>query len=142
MKIEEFQNKYNIDELLIYENKDWIWSLRPVQITYCSSIISLKRKAEHFSELSDDEFINYGRIIHILEKYLNIFCSPELYNYLSLMLVDKQVHTHVFPRFSDNIESSSKRDIFFPQPVALNSESLSYSVTELSRLRDQISLLI
>ncbi|MBE1298284.1 MAG: hypothetical protein GJ680_00025 [Alteromonadaceae bacterium] len=141
MKIEEFQNKFKVNELLIYENSSWAWSLRPKQLTYCSSVISLKREALHFSDVTVEEFKDYGEIISKLEMCLNKFCRPLLFNYLSLMLVDRHVHTHVFPRFNVCAEKNPSMDAFYPNPVALNAQPLNMSIEDLAQLKNKIDLI-
>lgn len=99
----EFSSKFNIDELKIFETKYWIWSLRPSQPTLGAGILSLKRKAQRFSELNKEEFCDLEVIIKSIENTLSTLFNYDKINYLMLMMVDKQVHYHVIPRYKDPV---------------------------------------
>jgi diadenosine tetraphosphate (Ap4A) HIT family hydrolase len=97
--INNFEKKFRNNELLLYESKYWIWSLRPVQSTLGAGILSLKRECSALSELNHDEFSDLTNIIKIIEKTLKVSFKYDVINYLMLMMVDKQVHYHVLPRY-------------------------------------------
>ena len=118
MNSEDFFKKYAVTKHLIAENEHWAWSLRPRQVTFASSLLSLKRPACDLSELSVAEFTSLQQIIYCLENTIRRVSAPKLFNYMSLMLVDRYVHFHVFPRFElesvgDSVEC---KDRFFPRP--------------------------
>lgn len=99
-----FRNKFKIKELEIYETKYWIWSLRPHQATLGSGILSLKRECATFGELMLEEFSDLNNIIKVIEPTLKKSFSYDIMNYLMLMMVDKQVHYHLIPRYANQIE--------------------------------------
>ena len=97
--LEEFKLKFKTKELLIWESQFWIWSLRPVQATLGSSILSLKRSCPVFSELTQAEFSDLNNAVKVIEHAVKKAFHYDIMNYLMLMMVDKQVHFHVIPRY-------------------------------------------
>ncbi len=116
-----FQNKFNTEILTIYETKHWRWSLRPVQVTIGAGILSLKRPAEHFSDITEEESKDLIKIIRVFEQTLgNAFHYTKM-NYLMLMMVDFHVHFHAIPRYDHEINCIDKSwiDEAYPKPVAI-----------------------
>ena len=99
-RLREFQEKFRIRELLVREFDHWYWSVRPVQSTLGASVLSLKRHAEKFSQLSETETAELATAASCMEKALGEAFSYDKINYLMLMMVDPHVHFHVVPRYS------------------------------------------
>ena len=104
----EFKYKFKTEELLIYESKYWIWSLRPVKATLGAGVLSLKRECPVLSELTQEEFSDLNNIIKVIEKTLKQTFNYDIMNYLMLMMLDKQVHYHVIPRYERTINFAGK----------------------------------
>ncbi len=102
--MDEFKNKFKTEELMIYETEHWIWSLRPVQATLGAGVLSLKRECPVFSELNQEEFSDLNNIIKVIEKTLKQTFNYDIMNYLMLMMMDKQVHYHIIPRYERTID--------------------------------------
>ena len=100
----DFKSKFKTEELLIHETEYWVWSLRPVQATLGAGVLSLKRECPVFSELNQEEFSDLNNIIKVIEKTLKKIFNYDIMNYLMLMMVDKQVHYHVIPRYERTID--------------------------------------
>lgn len=100
----DFRTKFKIEELKIYETSYWVWSLRPHQVTLGSGILSLKRECATFSELEPDEYCDLNKIIKVIEPTLKELFKYDVINYLMLMMVDKQVHYHVIPRYENEMK--------------------------------------
>lgn len=98
-----FKEKFKLKKLTIYKTKHWIWSLRPEQPTIGSSILSLKRESFSMSNLTDEELLDYKKIVKVVEGALSKAFNYDKINYLMLMMVDKQVHYHVIPRYHKEI---------------------------------------
>lgn len=98
--LEEFQEKFRVQRLLVREFEHWRWSVRPVQSTLGASILSLKRAAERFSALSRDESAELAAASTTMERTLGAAFSYDKINYLMLMMVDPHVHFHVLPRYA------------------------------------------
>src|SRR5690554_6952221 len=101
---EEFEDKFKVNEYKIYESEHWIWSLRPHQATLGAGILSLKRECFAFSELKPDEYADLNNIIKVIEPALMKAFNYDVINYLMLMMFDKHVHYHIFPRYKTPIE--------------------------------------
>lgn len=102
--MEKFKQKFKIEEYKIYESDYWIWSLRPTQVTLGSGILSTKNKREELNELTEIEFKDLHNMISIIENTLKKTFKYDIMNYLMLMMVDKQVHYHVIPRYHKKVE--------------------------------------
>lgn len=104
VKYNSFAKKFRVKELLIYESHFWSWSLRPVQSTLGSGILSLKRYAESFSDISLEEGMDLAKISKIVEGRLRKAFNYDKINYLMLMMVDSHLHFHIIPRYSTTVE--------------------------------------
>lgn len=102
--MDEFKSKFKTEELLIHETEYWVWSLRPVQATLGAGVLSLKRECPVFSELKQEEFSDLNNMIKVIEKTMKETFNYDIMNYLMLMMVDKQVHYHVIPRYQRVID--------------------------------------
>lgn len=122
----DFNNKFKIEDLLIYETDYWIWSLRPVQATLGAGILSLKRECATFGELVSKEFADLNNIIKVIEPTLKNTFNYDIMNYLMLMMVDKQVHYHVIPRYENQVEFLGEewKDTAWPGVPNLAGETL------------------
>ena len=109
MDSNSFNQKFKINQLMIYETNYWIWSLRPHQATIGAGILSLKRFCSSFSELTKEEYNDLGKIIKVIEPTLTNVFKCDVINYLMLMMVDKHVHYHIIPRYKKPIEILEKK---------------------------------
>jgi len=94
-----FAVKFKLAKLTIYSSKFWIWSVRPNQPTVGSTILSLRRDDTCFANISHDEACDYANILKIVEKTTKAAFDFDVINYLTLMMIDKQLHTHIIPRY-------------------------------------------
>lgn len=120
----EFWNKFDVDKLKIYENSNWVWSLRPQQITLGSSILVFKKDANELSDLTIEEFTDLLDVIKIIENTLKDVLGFSIVNYLMLMLVDKQLHYHVIPRYSKKVIFNNETyvDEDWPKPPRMDNK--------------------
>jgi diadenosine tetraphosphate (Ap4A) HIT family hydrolase len=124
--LNEFKEKFKVNEYKIYDSEHWIWSLRPHQATIGAGILSLKRECLTFSELNPEEFTDLNNIIKVIEPTLKKAFDYDVINYLMLMMFDKHVHYHIFPRYENSVEALDKtwKDENWPAIPALAGESL------------------
>lgn len=136
--LNEFKEKFKVNEYKIYESEYWIWSLRPHQATLGAGILSLKRECTTFGELTQEEFTDLNNIIKVIEPTLKKAFDYDVINYLMLMMFDKHVHYHIFPRYDKLVEMMHKtwKDESWPSIPPLAGELLQK--TEM----DEILLLI
>lgn len=127
---ENFNEKFQVEDLLIVQTDYWRWSLRPVQCTLGAGILSLKRPAESMSELSAEEGADLIAITKIIESTLKKAFNVEKMNYIMLMMVDYHIHYHVVPRYSRDIEFSNKmfKDMGWPKPPVLDAEKINMDI--------------
>lgn len=126
----DFYTKFKIKELKIYETDYWVWSLRPIQTTIGSGVLSLKRQCESFSKLQQEEFCDLNNIIKVVESVLKKTFNYDVMNYLMLMMVDKQVHYHIIPRYENKVlfEGKELEDEFWPGLPNLTGETMDINM--------------
>ncbi|MBD1432234.1 HIT family protein [Sphingobacterium sp. DN00404] len=123
--MEDFKQKFDIVNLTIKTIGSWIISLRPVQVTIGSLVLSLDRACHDIGDLTNSESQELGLAFKaIKEVYAKTF-SPDKVNYLLLMMVDKQVHFHVIPRYEREVTFKDQhfRDEHWPKPANVLSTS-------------------
>lgn len=121
-----FNNKFKTRKLLIYETDYWIWSLRPVQATLGAGVLSLKRECQVLSDMNQEEFSDLNNVIKVIELTLKKTFNYDIMNYLMLMMIDKQVHYHVIPRYERTIAfaGTSWKDSCWPGVPNLDGNEL------------------
>ena len=117
--IEEFRKKFMLDQLALYENKSWIVSVRPIQITVGSLVISAKGNVDSLSKMDIGEGTSFFECCRFGENLLKKTFKPIKFNYLALMLVDPLVHFHLIPRYDRSIEfgKNNYSDDAWPKPI-------------------------
>lgn len=122
----EFITKFRVSELAIWEARHWIWSLRPHQATIGSGILSLKRECTTFAELTSEEFADLENIVKVIEPTLKRAFNYDAVNYLMLMMFDKQVHYHIFPRYEHPVQvlGETWKDENWPAVPTLQGDAL------------------
>jgi diadenosine tetraphosphate (Ap4A) HIT family hydrolase len=83
----------------VAETDCWMVLVRPKQPTFGSLVLICKEKAEAFSDLSPAAFADLQVAIGGIERLLGKVVAYEKINYLMLMMVDRDVHFHVIPRY-------------------------------------------
>lgn len=107
----------------VAETDHWLVLVRPKQPTFGSLVLICKEKAEAFSQLSAPAFADLKVAIDGIERLLGKVVAYEKINYLMLMMVDRDVHFHVIPRYEgDRIhEGRTFTDAGWPAAPALGS---------------------
>ena len=83
----------------VAETRCWLLLARPKQPTFGSLVLICKEKAEAFADLSPEAFSDLGVAVAGIETLLRKVVAYEKINYLMLMMVDRDVHFHVIPRY-------------------------------------------
>ncbi|QNO13381.1 HIT family protein [Alkalicella caledoniensis] len=142
--ISDFTHKFKTDELSIYETEYWLWSLRPVQSTLGAGVLSLKRECWNFSELKQEEFSDLYNVIKVIEQTLQNAFDYDKINYLMLMMIDKQVHYHVIPRYKDEVKFNNKSwvDSGWPGIPSLAGDEVDISLSKdiIRNIKDNLVL--
>ena len=96
--------KFGYPDTLICEYAHWVVLLRPQQATLGALVLACKDPAEAFSAISKEAFRELHEVTSDIERNLSAFRSFQKINYLMLMMVDKDVHFHVLPRYDGDQE--------------------------------------
>jgi len=129
---------------LIAQTDAWSILTRPKQVTLGSLVLVCRTPATAFGAIPPQAFTDLGNAVPRIERMLRGFCSYEKINYLMLMMVDPDVHFHVFPRYAAprTYAEQSFPDAGWPGPpalseaVALDAETLSSLTASLTSLWD------
>ena len=121
MTIHATMEKFGYPDTLIEEYDHWVVLLRPAQQTLGSLVLICKENVNAFSDISAPAFSELQQVTKDIETSLKSFCQFEKINYLMLMMVDKEVHFHVIPRYGDprEFEGISFADAGWPAVPAL-----------------------
>ena len=96
--------KFGFPHTLVAETDYWLVLARPKQATYGSLVLVCKESAQAFSDLSGPAFADLAVVTKGVERVLKRVVAYEKINYLMLMMVDPDVHFHVFPRYAGTRE--------------------------------------
>ena len=94
--------KFGFPRSLVCEYGHWSVLARPNQATLGALVLVCRESAQAFSEISDEAFVELGSVIRDIESGLQRFRKFEKINYLMLMMVDREVHYHVLPRYAED----------------------------------------
>ena len=119
----ETMRKFGHPETLVREYEHWVVLLRPGQVTLGSLILAAKSDETAFGALPAGAHAELARITAEIEATLKAEIDYERINYLMLMMVDPNVHFHIFPRYegSREFEDVAIEDIGWPGPPDLKS---------------------
>jgi diadenosine tetraphosphate (Ap4A) HIT family hydrolase len=98
---------------LVREYDHWVVLVRPKQVTLGALVMACKERAQSFGAVSSEAFREHERVVQDIEQGLKAFSAFEKINYLMLMMVDKEVHYHVLPRYS---ETRNFEGVDYPDP--------------------------
>lgn len=92
--------KFGYPDNVLFEGDYWVVLLRPQQITAGSLVLACKEDATSFSQVSPAAWSELPQATAGIEQMLTDSFQYEKINYLALMMVDREVHFHVLPRYS------------------------------------------
>lgn len=132
--------KFGYPRTQVAQTDRWIVLVRPQQPTFGSLVLVCKEPAQAFSELSAEAFADLKVAIAGIEALLRDLVGYERINYLMLMMVDKDVHFHVVPRYDGTREHAGRSyaDAGWPGPpqlathVALDEDEAARLASELA----------
>src|SRR4051812_27693759 len=91
--------KFGYPHNLVAETASWLVLVRPSQPTLGALVLVCKEPAEAFSGLSPQAFADLAVVTRGVEQALSQLVGYARINYLMLMMVDRDVHFHVLPRY-------------------------------------------
>lgn len=131
--------KFNYPESLIKEYEYWVVLVRNEQVTLGSLVLAYKEEVDSFSKVSREGFIELEIVIKDIEMTLKRVFNYNKINYLTLMMVDKEVHTHVIPRYTKAKIFNNKTYLDLGWPGAPDLKCMNdLNNSELSFLKDFI----
>lgn len=92
--------KFGYPKNLIKDYHHWVVLLRPQQATLGALVLICKDDVETFSKISSEAFSELKEVTIAIEQNLKSCFSYAKINYLMLMMVDRDVHFHVLPRYA------------------------------------------
>ena len=98
--VNDTMRKFGFPQSLVRDYRHWVVLVRPAQVTLGSLVLCAKSEAESFGALEPAAFAELAEIVPTIERALKQFCDYDRINYLMLMMVDRQVHFHIFPRYA------------------------------------------
>ena len=103
--------KFGYPATLVKEFEHWFVLVRPAQVTLGSLVLAARSEATAYGALPRAAFAEQADAVGAIEEALQRFTGYERINYLLLMMVDRQVHFHVIPRYS---QPRRWNDVEFP----------------------------
>ncbi len=85
---------------LVAETRSWLVLARPKQPTLGALVLICKEPVQAFADLSAEAFADLRAAVAGIEAMLRKAVAYEKINYLMLMMVDRDVHFHVIPRYA------------------------------------------
>ncbi len=115
--------KFGYPATLVREYDHWVVLLRPAQVTAGSLVLAAKSDATAFGDLPAAAFSEKAVVIADIEAMLRRSVAYEKINYLMLMMVDRHVHFHIFPRYGGDrsLAGLAFTDAGWPGPPDLQS---------------------
>lgn len=94
--------KFGYPENLLREYDHWVVLVRPVQLTAGCMVLACKEEAQSMAAVTPEAFAELPIVTGDIETCLRRAFGMEKINYIMLMMVDKEVHFHVVPRYSED----------------------------------------
>lgn len=132
--------KFGYPTTLIRDYQHWVVLLRPAQVTLGSLMLAAKSEVTAFGSLPAGAHAELATITREIEVTLLAQIGYEKINYLMLMMVDPNVHFHVFPRYEGtrSIDGIEIEDRGWPGPPDLKT-GVALTDADLERLRARFS---
>jgi len=100
--------KFGYPASLVAESASWLVLVRPSQPTFGALVLVCKEPVQAFSELSAEAFADLAVATRGIEQALSQLVGYARINYLMLMMVDRDVHFHVLPRYEGERSDSGQ----------------------------------
>ena len=91
---------FGFPRTMVAETSHWLVLVRPKQPTFGSLVLVCKEPVQAFADISPAAFADLQVAISGIERLLRDKVNYEKINYLMLMMVDRDVHFHVIPRYA------------------------------------------
>jgi len=140
--VNDTMRKFGYPDNSISESGHWVVLIRPEQVTLGSLVLVCREPVAAFAEISEGGFAELRPVIQKIETVLRAAIDYQKINYLMLMMLDSDVHFHVFPRYEGkrNLHGLSVSDAGWPgqprldQAVTPDKDTVASLVAGLRRL--------
>lgn len=95
----------------LFETEYWTIFLAPSQSNIGTCVVALKRRSGTLKSLKDEEWLDFGKLVKILESSLERAFRPAMFNWGALMNADylvenpdPHVHWHFIPRYREKVQ--------------------------------------
>lgn len=118
--------QFNYPENIVKEFDHWVVMLRPQQVTLGCLVLAAKGEYTSMGEMPTEVFAELSKITRQIEATLTKLFDYDKINYLLLMMRDKYVHFHVFPRYAKErtIFNKGVTDTDWPMPPSIAKPSI------------------
>jgi diadenosine tetraphosphate (Ap4A) HIT family hydrolase len=99
--LDEFRDKFRVEELLLHRNEGWTVSLRPGACTLGACVISANRSRTSLADIDVGEAAALVAAMDWFETRARAAFRADKFNHLALMMVDDHLHFHTLPRYAD-----------------------------------------
>jgi diadenosine tetraphosphate (Ap4A) HIT family hydrolase len=97
--VNETMRKFGYPATLLVEAQHWVVLLRPQQPTLGALVLACREPVTALGDVSAAGFAELQHMVARIERGLKAAFSYDKINYLCLMMVDRDVHFHVVPRY-------------------------------------------
>ena len=117
------QLKFEYPDLLVKDYQHWSVTLRRHQVTLGALVLIAKSDATAWPDIDTAAFTELSQVTSAIERTLKSAFGYDKINYLMLMMVDPNVHFHVFPRYGQglNFDGMNFKDAGWPKTPDLGS---------------------
>jgi diadenosine tetraphosphate (Ap4A) HIT family hydrolase len=98
--LDEFRDKFRVEELLLHRNEGWTVSLRPGACTLGACVISANRPRTSLADIDLGEAAALVASVGWFETRARAAFGADKFNHLALMMVDDHLHFHALPRYA------------------------------------------
>lgn len=132
--------KFGHPATLIGETEHWVVLLRPAQLTLGSLVVAAKSHATAFGALPAAAHADLAAVTRRVEVMLREAVDYQRINWLMLMMVDPNVHFHVFPRHEGtrSFGGLTLPDPSWPGPPDLKAAA-ALEPAQIGTLRDRLA---
>lgn len=119
--------KFNVNNNILLKTKYWSWILRESHPTLGSTVLMINRECYELNELTSEEILDYHRIVKVIEETLKSLFEYSQINYFQLMMLDRNLHIHIIPRYSQDkyYENEKWADENYPGLPDLSKDKLN-----------------
>jgi diadenosine tetraphosphate (Ap4A) HIT family hydrolase len=131
--------KFGHPRTLLRDYGSWMVLARPAQVTLGALVVASTEPATAFSALSDGAFATFPGVVRDVEGALSQRFRYDKINWLLLMMVDREVHFHVIPRYAEprTFRGRSFKDAGWPGLPDL-SAAIQFEEQDLAALVDHL----